>query len=100
MLFAFAARCSAFCLLIIKRHLARFAILLVAFFACARASAAGDSIDLRPLASEGTFRQARILVEVEGKLKLNADGKEIKHLPLKVSGELNYLERVQAQTKN
>lgn len=41
----------------------------------------------------------KVLVEVEGKLKLNADGQEVKHLPLKVQGELQYVERVLSQSK-
>ena len=47
----------------------------------------------------GAGRQARVVVESEGKLKLNADGQEVKHLPLKVRGELEYTERVLSQAK-
>ena len=35
----------------------------------------------------------KVIVEVEGKLKLNPDGKEVQHLPLKVAAELSYAER-------
>jgi len=59
--------------------------------------AANETVEFRPAAKAGTFRQAKVIVEVEGKLKLNADGKEVKHLPLKVQGELHYLERVLSQ---
>src|SRR5437016_6320875 len=55
---------------------------------------AGDPVDLRPATAAGSCRQAKVVVEVEGKLKLNADGQEIKHLPLKVHAELQYVERV------
>jgi hypothetical protein len=41
----------------------------------------------------------RALVEVEGKLKLNPDGQEVKHLPLKVAAELQYAERVLSESK-
>ncbi|HEY2415699.1 MAG TPA: hypothetical protein VGI40_25900 [Pirellulaceae bacterium] len=40
------------------------------------------------------YRQAKLLVEVEGKLKLNGDSKEVKHVPLKATGELYYFERL------
>jgi hypothetical protein len=46
--------------------------------------AGADSVDLRPITKVGSFRQTRVMVEVEGKLKLNPDGEEVKHLPLKV----------------
>jgi len=64
------------------------------------AHAANETADLRPATKAGSFRQSKVIVEVEGKLKLNADGKEVKHLPLKVDGELNYVERVLSQAKS
>jgi len=48
--------------------------------------AANETIDFRPAAKAGSFRQSKVIVEVEGKLKLNADGKEVKHLPFTVQG--------------
>ena len=63
------------------------------------ASAATDLVDLRPPTQAGGYRVVKAIVDVEGKLKLNPDGKEVQHLPLKVSGELNYSERVLAQSK-
>jgi hypothetical protein len=62
--------------------------------------AANEPVDFRPAAKAGSFRQAKVIVEVEGKLKLNADGKEVKHLPFKVAGELHYIERVLSQAKS
>src|SRR5205085_5013525 len=62
--------------------------------------AANDTVDFRPAAKAGSFRQCKVVVEVEGKLKLNADGKEVRHLPLKVQGELHYIERVLSQAKS
>jgi hypothetical protein len=58
------------------------------------ASAATDLIDLRPVTPIGSCRRVKAVVEVEGNLKLNADGKEVQHLPLKVQAELEYSERV------
>jgi hypothetical protein len=101
MLFAFAAVIlgqSA------KRPLASFlwsrsaAVIAAALTLCA-ASRADDIVDFRPSSQAGSFRQAKVTVEVEGKLKLNADGQELKHLPLKVQGELHYAERVLSQAK-
>jgi len=60
---------------------------------------ASDLVDLRPPPQAGGFRQVRVVVEVEGKLKLNSDGKDVQHLPLKVAAELNYVERVFAQSR-
>ena len=103
MLFAFAAaifRNTAACLA--GRNIAETAI--VALFLTATvaplARAATDTVDFRPAAKAGSFRQSKVIVEVEGKLKLNADGKEVKHLPLKVQGELHYIERVLSQAKS
>jgi hypothetical protein len=78
-----------------------FALLVFACACCWQrpASAATDLIDLRPVTPVGSYRQVKAVVEVEGKLKLNADGKEVQHLPLKVQAELQYAERVLAQAK-
>jgi hypothetical protein len=75
------------------------ALLYVTVVLSAPALAASDVVDFRPAAQMGSYRQAKVVVEVEGKLKLNADGQEVKHLPLKVQGELNYVERVLSQSK-
>jgi hypothetical protein len=64
------------------------------------ARAANETVDFRPAAKAGSFRQSKVVVEVDGKLKLNADGKEVKHLPLKVEAELHYVERVLSQAKS
>lgn len=63
-------------------------------------TAQAEIVDMRPAATVGSFRQVRAVIESEGKLKLNADGQEVKHLPLKVEGELLYGERILSQTKN
>jgi hypothetical protein len=70
----------------------------LAVASCCSLSAA-DLVDLRPPTEAGGYRQVRVIVEVEGKLKLNADGQEVKHLPIKAQAELNYVERVLSQTK-
>src|SRR4051812_15489855 len=59
-------------------------------------TSAAEIVDFRPAAQPGSYRQVRAIIEVEGKLKLNADGQEIKHLPLKVHAELQYAERLLA----
>lgn len=102
MLFAFAAASltqkSSFLAIAVRVVPARAAILLTTSF-IATSLAAGDVVDFRPAAQAGSVRQARLVVEVEGKLKLNADGKDVKHLPLKIEGELQYAERVLSQSK-
>src|SRR5688500_16902318 len=80
---------------------AAFIGLAVAWACCWQfsASAATDLIDLRPVTPLGSYRQVKAVVEVEGNLKLNADGKQVQHLPLKVQAEMQYAERVLAQAK-
>jgi hypothetical protein len=77
-------------------------VLAFALCACGQpqiAFAATDLIDLRPTTAAGSYRQVKALVAVEGNLKLNADGKEVQHLPLKVEAELQYAERVLSHAK-
>jgi hypothetical protein len=79
----------------------RFGAALLAALLIAQAAHAGtDSVDLTSASKTGSVRQAKVVVEVEGKLKLNADGKEVKHLPLKVQADLHYFERIAAANKN
>jgi hypothetical protein len=49
--------------------------------------------DLRPAQAASWHQQAKVVVEVEGNLKLNPDGSAVQHMPLKVEAELNYVER-------
>src|SRR5438552_18905901 len=87
MLFAFAA--------VIQRLVDRFygrVGLIAALFSSAILPAA-EPIDFTKRAAI-EYRQAKLVVEVEGKLKLNGDSKEMKHVPLKATGELHYFERL------
>jgi hypothetical protein len=65
-------------------------VLLVVLYG--QLAAGAETVDFRSPAAI-SYRQAKVLVEVEGKLKLNGEGQELKHLPLKASGELQYVER-------
>lgn len=96
MLFAFAA--AIFPPRLGVRDSVCLALLLIAAIA-APAPAANDVIDFSPATEVGKCRRAKVVIETEGKLKLNADGQEVKHLPLKVGGELNYVERVVSRDK-
>src|SRR5262245_33506574 len=97
MLFVFAPAIFA------RRHLSCVGItqlalvLTAALLPAGVASGASDLVDLRPPPQAGGYRQVRVVAQVEGKLKLNSDGKEVQHLPIKVQAELNYIERVLAQ---
>jgi hypothetical protein len=102
MLFAFAA--AVFCELPKTAHGERYlataiATLFLTVALAAPALAANDVVDFRPAAQAGSCRQAKVVIEAEGKLKLNADGQEVKHLPLKAHAELNYVERVVSQAR-
>jgi hypothetical protein len=50
-------------------------------------------VDLRATSAAGSHQQVRVILEVEGKLKLNTDGKEVQHVPIKATAELQYVER-------
>jgi hypothetical protein len=54
---------------------------------------ASEPILLKPAQVPGTYQQAKVVVEVEGSLRINADGSEVKHLPMKVEANLSYVER-------
>jgi len=103
MLFAFAAspfQNSAPSLPSARRKAVAVVTLVVTFTWALHLQAAGDTVDFKPAARAGSFRQAKIVIEAEGKLKINSDGKDVKHLPIKVNGELHYVERVLSQKKD
>jgi hypothetical protein len=53
-----------------------------------------DAADLIANPTIGSMRQVRAVVEVEGQLKVNADGQKVQHVPLKAKAELQYVERL------
>ena len=57
---------------------------------------AGNGYDLKPSQSLGKFQRVKVVLEVNGKLKLNAAGSSVSKLPIKVKGELLYDERMLA----
>jgi hypothetical protein len=104
MLFVFAAMIFGkkhYCCCVGIAQVRRFRIcvaLVLALFS-SRTQAASDLVDLRPPTQAGGYRVVKVVIEAEGKLKLNPDGKGVQHLPLKVAAELNYSERVLAQSR-
>jgi hypothetical protein len=58
-----------------------------------------QEVDLHAVPEAGTHQQVKVILDVEGQLKLNADGQEIKHVPIKAQAELEYVERT-LQTGN
>lgn len=54
---------------------------------------AADTYRLRPANIADRIERVRTIVEVEGQLRLNADGSEVKHLPLSVKADLSYTQR-------
>src|SRR2546423_9357188 len=75
-------------------HSLRLLLVLVLPRLAVAAKAAEQSWELRPASQAGNYRRVKVVVDVEGKLKLNADGQDVKHLPIKVAAELQYSERV------
>lgn len=72
--------------------------LLLAFIGLPLADAA-EVVDLRGVDTVDSHQQVRVVVEVEGKLKVNLDGKAVQHVPLKATAELQYVERTLAAGK-
>lgn len=60
---------------------------------CSLASGAETAYDLSTDYPSGLTQQVRVVIEVAGELKVNADGKEVKRLPLEVAAEMAYSER-------
>ena len=58
------------------------------------ASFAAETFDLRPDLDRLPLRQIKVSIAVRGELKLNADGKKVKHVPLRVDANLRYDERL------
>jgi len=56
------------------------------------AAAAEERLDLSA-PTKPSLLQVRALIEIQGELKTNIDGKEVRRLPLKVAAEQQYLER-------
>ncbi len=59
----------------------------------ARAAIGDDKFDLRTPDYSEAIRDVQVVIEVTGDLKLNADGKQVNRLPLRVSGRSRYDER-------
>ncbi|MBP88094.1 MAG: hypothetical protein CMJ64_15455 [Planctomycetaceae bacterium] len=61
--------------------------------------AAEETYDLSVKQATSGANLVKAIVEVSGKLKLNADGTKVSELPLRVRGELEYAERTIEQTQ-
>ena len=55
---------------------------------------ASDTYLLSSRRNEGDLQRVQVVIEVSGKVKLNADGRKISKLPVRVKGELVYQERI------
>jgi hypothetical protein len=53
----------------------------------------GQEVNLSASNSGSGYQEVRVVIEVEGKLKVNPDGKEVQHVPLKATADLQYVER-------
>jgi hypothetical protein len=93
MLFAFAALLfpdTPF-ICVLKSQLAKAIAALLFLSAAGNLSAEDQTVEFK--AQIAPYQQAKVQVEFEGKLKLNGDNKELKHIPLKAQAELQYLQR-------
>lgn len=96
MLFVFAPACLPH----FRSRVARISLAgVLAVQSLATSAPPSDIVDLRPQPGANSLRQARVVIETEGKLKLNADGQDVKHLPLKATADLTYFERVLPSSK-
>ena len=57
---------------------------------------AADTYQLRSPLVAGSHQQVKVVVETSGQLKLNADGSEVKRLPITAEANLAYVERLLA----
>ena len=64
----------------------------------ARPAAQPKPVDLRPPSSIEGYRRVRAVVQIEGKLKVNADGQGVRHVPLKGEAEWDFTQRTLAQS--
>jgi hypothetical protein len=67
--------------------------LIAAAIGIRRASAAGGEIDLAARSRIGQIQQVTTIVEVRGELTVNADGQDVRRLPMEAKAELRYAER-------
>jgi hypothetical protein len=99
MVFAFAA--SSFDLSRTVSNWSRPALAVVVLLAMGSAAAiAADAqvVNLTASTTGSGYQEVRVVVEVEGKLKVNSDGKEVQHVPLKATANLQYVERLLSAT--
>jgi hypothetical protein len=57
-------------------------------------------VDLSVTQIAGAHQQVRVVLEIEGQLNLNPDGKEVTHLPVKGQADLSYVERTLSVSQN
>ena len=57
------------------------------------ATYAAETYTFQAEQAEGDHRAVKVVVDVEGELKVNSDGAEVKRLPLKAHADLQYVER-------
>ena len=69
------------------------AFLIAAATGSRSASAAGGEIDLAARSRIGQIQQVTTIVEVRGELTVNADGQDVRRLPMEAKAEVRYAER-------
>jgi hypothetical protein len=79
-----------------RRFRAPFTALAALLLVAGQAHAAPETFQLRANIAAGSQQQVKVVVETTGDLKLNADGSEVKRLPIKVEANLSYVERILA----
>jgi len=80
---------------------AKFAASVVIWLAAGHFVRGADhTYQLRANVAAGSHQQVKVVVETSGELKLNADGSEVKRLPVKVEANLAYVERTLAAAQN
>lgn len=67
---------------------------------CGAVARATEVVDLRASLAPDSHQQVRVVLEIEGQLNLNPDGKEVTHLPLKGQADLTYVERTLTAPKD
>jgi hypothetical protein len=79
----------------LKLSLALLTLSLLTSLASVSLLAVEKEIRLTPSSATGGVQHVQSVVQINGDLKLNADGKAVKRIPLRVSANLTYVEKLQ-----
>ncbi len=69
------------------------AVALIAIVGASALRAADSQIDLAARPTAGRIQQVHTVVEVQGQLAINSDGKSVRHIPMEAKADLRFVEK-------